>query len=103
VRESLADDHDGVVFGRPESLNSRPARMGRRARQKIRGDDTHLRARVFIGDMHMAIGGELHTETEAASRQGAAMPKEVVSRPAAHRRDESIPCRNRGLAEAFFP
>src|SRR5207245_6180059 len=66
LRESLTDDSNGIVLLAVGIVEITAGDDGNAERGKESGrDDAHMRARVFIGDMNMTIGGELHTETEA--------------------------------------
>jgi len=89
--ESLADDHDGVVFW-PRIVENHGREEGTPSEQKIRGDDTHLRARVFIGDMPLAIG-ENCIPKRSQHRARERHPKEVVFTP------QPIDATNRFLLE----
>src|SRR3989442_12602240 len=72
LRESLTDDSNGIVLLAVGIIEITAGDDGNAERGKESGrDDAHMRARVFIGNMNMSIGGELHTETEAAIAPGS--------------------------------
>src|SRR5260370_10702342 len=69
---SLNDDSNGIVLLAVGIVEITAGDDGNAERGKESGrDDAHMRARVFIGNMNMSIGGELHTETEAAIAPGS--------------------------------